>query len=136
MLMLKHYKARRQASMSRSPQTQQQQVQRPPLMHADSSGVVQAGQAVETPFSPTYGSFSGAEGALMLPPGPVGQMPAQFAADAANIDIIWRGIETSHPDQLPVWISDSSLGGNHFTQHGMNAFILPQDLMPATQQIW
>jgi hypothetical protein len=131
--MLKRYKARRQASIGRSPHQHSAQIQRPGLTHADSSGLT---QVVEQPFSPTYGGFPSSEGGVMLPPGLPGQMPAHFAADAANIDYIWRGIETSHPDQLPVWISDSSLGGNQFTQQGMSAFLLPPELMPAAPQIW
>lgn len=91
----------------------------------------------QEPFSPTYHGFPSPEG-LMQPQMPhgVSHLPTHFAADAANLDQIWRGFETAPSDQVPVWLSDQSLGGNSFTQNGMNAFLLPQDYMPPAPQIW
>jgi len=53
--------------------------------------------------------------------------------DAENI---WRGYETIENAHLPVWMSDNTLGGNTFSQDGMNAFLLPANYMPATSQMW
>lgn len=39
-------------------------------------------------------------------------------------------------EQLPVWISDQTLGGNTFLQNGMDAFLLPTDYLPPAPQIW
>ena len=57
-------------------------------------------------------------------------------AGATNIDNIWRGFETTSTDQLPVWLSDQSLGGASFSQHGIDAFLLPNDYLPPAPQIW
>lgn len=53
-----------------------------------------------------------------------------YATDAEHI---WRGFETTANEQVPIWMSDQSLGGNSFTQNGMDAFLLPNDYMPAPQ---
>ncbi|KAG6885402.1 hypothetical protein C0993_002135 [Termitomyces sp. T159_Od127] len=62
------------------------------------------------------------------------QQPYQHSMPDA--EHIWRGFETTANEQLPVWISDQSLGGNSFTQNGMDAFLLPNDYMPPVPQIW
>jgi hypothetical protein len=49
---------------------------------------------------------------------------------------ILRGLETTEANQLPVWISDQSLGGQSFPQHGMDAFLLPTEYLPTSTQIW
>ncbi|KAJ6627093.1 hypothetical protein B0H10DRAFT_1995385 [Mycena sp. CBHHK59/15] len=46
------------------------------------------------------------------------------------------GFEMTASEQLPVWISDQTLGGNSISQNGMNAFLLPPDYLPPTPQIW
>jgi hypothetical protein len=53
-----------------------------------------------------------------------------------DADQIWQGFEMTAQEQLPVWISDQSLGGQSFSQHGMDAFLLPNDYLPAAPQIW
>ena len=53
-----------------------------------------------------------------------------------NADNIWRGFEQTSTDQLPVWLSDQSLGGNSFSQSGIDAFLLPNDYLPPAPQIW
>jgi hypothetical protein len=49
---------------------------------------------------------------------------------------VWRGNEQTSSDQLPVWMTDHSLGGTDFSQHGMDAFIMPTEYVPAAPQIW
>ena len=49
---------------------------------------------------------------------------------------ILRGLETTEANQLPVWISDQSLGGQSFPQHGMDAFLIPTEYLPTSTQIW
>jgi hypothetical protein len=62
----------------------------------------------------------------------VGMIPQQ----TAEVDSIWRGFEMTSNEQLPVWISDQSLGGNTFSQQGMDAFLLPADYLPPAPQMW
>jgi hypothetical protein len=80
------------------------------------------------PFSPAYESFTS--------PGGVPGSSHQTHLHATDADHIWRGFEMTANEQLPVWISDQTLGGNSFSQNGMNAFLLPQDYVPPTPQIW
>ena len=42
---------------------------------------------------------------------------------STEADHTWQGSEQTPSDQLPVWMTDHSLGGTLFSQHGMNAFI-------------
>lgn len=37
------------------------------------------------------------------------------------------------PDQIPIWMSEDNLGDAHFSQFGLEAFIVPQQYEP---QIW
>jgi hypothetical protein len=53
-----------------------------------------------------------------------------------EVDNIWRGFEMTSNEQLPVWLSDQSLGGHSFQQNGMDAFLLPTDYLPPATQIW
>lgn len=81
-------------------------------------------------FSPTYEtSFASPEG---IPQMQMGMVPHHVA----DVDSIWRGFEMTANEQLPVWISDQSLGGSTFSQQGMNAFLLPADYLPPAPQIW
>ena len=52
-----------------------------------------------------------------------------------NIENIWRNFESTSIEQLPTWLSDQSLGGASFSQNGIDAFLLPNDYLPAPQ-IW
>lgn len=63
-------------------------------------------------------------------------MQVPNATDAVNVDHIWRGFEMTSNEQLPVWLSDQTLGGNSFSQNGMDAFLLPNDYLPPAPQIW
>jgi hypothetical protein len=146
--MLKRYKqsARRQSSATvRSPQQQQQhaEMRRPIPMQSDSSTSVQS--ATEMPFSPTYAHYTTQDPAAMMAPGAIAhphhgaphQMPAHYAADAANVNFVWAQYEATPTSQQPMWVSDQSLGGNMFTQHGMGAFIVPQtEWGPQQPEIW
>lgn len=81
-------------------------------------------------FSPTYDpSFSSPEAVHQMQMGMVPQ-------HGTDVDTIWRGFEMTSIEQLPVWISDQSLGGTTFSQQGMDAFLLPADYFPPAPQIW
>ncbi|KAK7064366.1 fungal-trans domain-containing protein [Favolaschia claudopus] len=127
-VMLKRSRKRKSASTSRSPKTSRDP-HRPMIMTVDPShsGGIQHHHS-EPPFSPAYESFPSASGTHAP-----SQQPHLHATDADNI---WRGFEMTASEQLPVWISDQTLGGNSFSQNGMNAFLLPQDYLPPTPQIW
>lgn len=143
-LMLKRAKKRKSGSSSRSPRMPREPY--PPhhrslSMVADTSnnGMATMNQQPMNPeqFSPTYDpSFSSPDmhghphqqvGAHMQHPG---------VNDAPNADNIWRGFEMTSNEQLPVWLSDQTLGGNSFSQNGMDAFLLPNDYLPPAPQIW
>lgn len=161
--MLKRFKKRKGRSASRSPnltrdacevhrspsypsdvpmaqptaQSQQQQQQhhhqsQPHRQHQQHQQHQQ--QMQQTPVSPTYDtSFAGHPEAM----GHHVQMgdAQHFSHHAPTIDHIWRGFETATNEQLPVWLSDQSLGGAQFSQNGIDAFLLPNDYLPTTQ-IW
>ncbi|KAF8078785.1 hypothetical protein FPV67DRAFT_1466466 [Lyophyllum atratum] len=160
-LMLKRSKKRKAGSMSRSPKTSREP-HRPMAMIMDhsSGNIPVAGQIShqrhQEPFSPQYDtSFSGLDQMHGSHAGPGGtphhpqhhplhhhhhhqqqihqQQHYQHATDAEHI---WRGFEMTANEQLPVWISDQSLGGSSFVQSGMDAFLLPNDYMPPAPQIW
>jgi hypothetical protein len=63
-------------------------------------------------------------------------MQVPNSTDAVNVDHIWRGFEMTSNEQLPVWLSDQTLGGSSFSQNGMDAFLLPNDYLPPAPQIW
>jgi hypothetical protein len=67
---------------------------------------------------------------------PAGQIVTPAVGDMVNLDHIWRGFETTANEQLPVWLSDQSLGGNSFQQNGMDAFLLPSDYLPPAPLSW
>ncbi|KAI0686657.1 hypothetical protein BC835DRAFT_1379255 [Cytidiella melzeri] len=130
-LMLKRFKRRKTGSVSRSPQ-----VARPghPMREGSSQDVGIGHHMSQHPISPTYDSHltSHPEAMGHLAPGVAQQQYGQYAA---NIDNIWRGFETTSTEQLPVWLSDQTLGGASFSQNGIDAFLLPTDYLPAPQ-IW
>ncbi|KAI0347809.1 hypothetical protein BDW22DRAFT_1384698 [Trametopsis cervina] len=129
-LMLKRFKRRKTGSVSRSPQ-----VARPghPLREGSthSQDVAMGQHMSQHPLSPTYdGTFTGHPEAMahVATQQPYGQY-------SANIDNIWRGFEFTSTEQLPVWLSDQTLGGASFSQNGIDAFLVPTDYLPAPQ-IW
>ena len=86
-----------------------------------------------TPVSPSV--YDSSTGALVSPQG----FPVYATAHPgyiANADYIWRGFEATSTEQLPVWLSDQTLGGNSFSQSGIDAFLLPNDYLPPAPQIW
>jgi len=108
--------------------------------HANHSAGIPIPQHRHTePFSPTYDtSFSSPETQIHGTPMGVApmshqQQQHQHTSDAEHI---WRGFEMTSNEQLPVWLSDQTLGGNTFSQNGMDAFLLPNDYLPPAPQIW
>ncbi|KAJ7900168.1 hypothetical protein B0H14DRAFT_2672565 [Mycena olivaceomarginata] len=127
-VMLKRSRKRKSgSSTSRSPKISREP-HRPMVMSVDPGHPGNMQQHHSEPFSPAYESFTSPVGAHA----PTHQ-PHLHATDA---DHIWRGFEMTASEQLPVWISDQTLGGHSFSQNGMNAFLLPQDYLPPTPQIW
>ncbi|KAM6498448.1 hypothetical protein JOM56_006396, partial [Amanita muscaria] len=141
-VMLKRSKIRK-ASSSRSPQTTHE-TPRPLAMVTVQPPThpinMHPHQRSSEPFSPTY-VYPGHDGhpptGGSIPTNPPlshpNQPPRPQAMDAEQI---WRGFEMTSSDQLPVWISDQSLGGQSFPQHGYDAFLLPPDYLPPAPQIW
>ncbi|KAF9244539.1 hypothetical protein BU15DRAFT_85917 [Melanogaster broomeanus] len=124
-LMLKRAKKRKAASSSRSPKISREPQRTIPMAIDQQSGVIH-----HESFSPTYdASFSSPETMHQMH---MGMVPPH----GADVDTIWRGFEMTSNEQLPVWISDQSLGGSTFSQQGMDAFLLPADYLPPTPQIW
>lgn len=50
---------------------------------------------------------------------------SQMDQDGANLDLIWKGFEGATNDQLPMWITDQTLGGQSLSQLGLEAFMMP-----------
>ncbi|KAI0094371.1 hypothetical protein BDY19DRAFT_912476 [Irpex rosettiformis] len=133
-LMLKRFKRRKTGSISRSPQ-----VTRPghPMREGSSHSqdLAMGHHISQNPISPTYDSHYTAHPESMAH---VAAGPAQqyYGPYATNIDTIWRGFESTSTEQLPVWLSDQTLGGASFSQNGIDAFLLPPDYLPPAPQIW
>ncbi|KAH9898196.1 hypothetical protein C8Q73DRAFT_639925 [Cubamyces lactineus] len=138
-LMLKRFRKRRQSvSMSRSPTTARDQRHRSVSDAGGySSDAVSQSATSQPPTSPTFeppyqqGHPEGMAGHAQM--GPPHAYPQGYAT---NIETIWRGFETTSNEQLPVWLSDQSLGGASFGANGIDAFLLPTDYLPAAPQIW
>ncbi|EKM61311.1 uncharacterized protein PHACADRAFT_168746 [Phanerochaete carnosa HHB-10118-sp] len=140
-LMLKRFKRRKASSMSRSPQ-----LPRPGHRSGESSHsqdmtvghpISQHPHAQNQAMSPTYDATFAAHSEPMGHMGP--NMQQQYFAQyggTGNVESIWRGFESTSIEQLPVWLSDQSLGGASFSQHGIDAFLLPNDYLPPAPQIW
>jgi hypothetical protein len=125
--MLKRAKKRKLASTSRSPQISKEP-------HRNMSMVVDMHQNVHMNsehFAHKYDTTLISSPEVMQQMH-VGMIPQQ----TAEVDSIWRGFEMTSNEQLPVWISDQSLGGNTFSQQGMDAFLLPADYLPPAPQMW
>ncbi|KAI0778385.1 hypothetical protein BD413DRAFT_466315 [Trametes elegans] len=136
-LMIKRFRKRRQSvSTSRSPTMSRDQRHRSVSDAGGySSDAVSQSATSQTPTSPTfespYQNHPDTAGHVQMgPPHPYAQ---QYAP---NIENIWRGFETTSNEQLPVWLSDQSLGGASFGANGIDAFLLPTDYLPAAPQIW
>lgn len=73
----------------------------------------------------------------------VPMMPEHYAHQlhhpAFTADQIYRDVEQQNPQSglEQTWISDQTLGGQSFSQHGMDAFMIPTEYLPVIpQQIW
>ncbi|KAG6830299.1 hypothetical protein H0H92_001377 [Tricholoma furcatifolium] len=147
-LMLKRSKKR----TSRSPKTTREGHRLMSMSVDHSAGTIPGAVSVThqrhmEPFSPYDSSFPEMHGQNLGS----GALPHQhhishhqsqqmlhppYQQGMADAEHIWRGFEATANEQLPVWISDQSLGGNSFTQNGMDAFLLPNDYnMPTAPQI-
>ena len=87
------------------------------------------------PVSPTYDSHITAHPDAMAHLTSGGAQP-YYGQYSSNIDTIWRGFESTSTEQLPVWLSDQTLGGTSFSQNGIDAFLFPNDYLPPAPQIW
>nr|BCB28855.1 Zn(2)-C6 fungal-type domain-containing protein [Mycoleptodonoides aitchisonii] len=138
-LMLKRFRKRKSVSTTRSPKLARDQGRH--RSHSDAAGYssdavsqsVTSQQALSSPtaFDSPYSAH--AESASHVGMGMPQQFPQQYAA---NIDHIWRGFEATSNEQLPVWLSDQTLGGASFSANGIDAFLLPTDYLPPAPQIW
>ncbi|KAI0249491.1 hypothetical protein BJV78DRAFT_1226546 [Lactifluus subvellereus] len=131
-LMLKRSMKRKTGSASRSPKLPRKSYQSNDPVERPASMAIN--QVVNpTPISP--GVFDPSTSAMVqsqsLP-----AYPSTYPGYVANVDNIWRGFEATSTEQLPVWLSDQSLGGNSFSQSGIDAFLLPNDYLPPAPQIW
>ncbi|OJT02753.1 hypothetical protein TRAPUB_6747 [Trametes pubescens] len=135
-LMLKRFRKRRQSISSRSPTMPRDQRHRSVSDAGGySSDAVSQSTTSQPPTSPTFEPpYQGHPDAVgHVPMGPPHPYAQQYAP---NIENIWRGFETTSNEQLPVWLSDQSLGGASFGANGIDAFLLPADYLPAAPQIW
>jgi hypothetical protein len=139
-VMLKRFKNRKSVSASRSPKTTRDAHRPANVMDTNTSSPM---QVAPVPYSPVYETNFAARPENVLVGNHPQMQPQQHIhahhqqhfhhPDAENI---WRGFEMTSNEQLPVWISDQTLGGNTFSQNGMDAFLLPADYLPPTPQIW
>ena len=142
--MLKRSKRRKTISSSRSPKISRDP-QRSVAMATDNSPSSLPPQTTtfqhrtSDPFSPYEGTFPSQDYSGHSTNSTVNPMPQHYPhlpyPHPTDTDHIWRGSEQAS-DQLPVWMTDHSLGGTSFTQHGMDAFIMPTEYVPAAPQIW
>ncbi|KAF9270061.1 hypothetical protein L218DRAFT_952259 [Marasmius fiardii PR-910] len=145
-LMLKRFQMR---SNSLSPKTtrgepmniQAQAIPHRPPQIDNSNTIIRQNVASQMPYSPAYETFPQGhpqQHQHMAHPHVQQQHPQQSYAYPAEADHIWSGFEMTSNEQLPVWISDQTLGGHQFSQHGMESFLLPQEYSQVAQppQIW
>ncbi|KAJ3575974.1 hypothetical protein NP233_g731 [Leucocoprinus birnbaumii] len=69
-------------------------------------------------------------------PAPMHHHYLQHNGGPTDAEHIVQDYRTTANEQLPVWISDQTLGGSTFLQNGMDAFLLPNDYLPPAPQIW
>ena len=112
---------------------------RPAPVPLETPGVMAApNPRVMEEFSPTYeDSFPNPDPPAVHP----SHLPIQMTHHhhhhhSTDAEHIWRGFEMTSTAQLPVWLSDESLGGNSFSQNGMDAFLLPPDYLPPPPRVW
>lgn len=137
-LMLKRFKKRKPGSMSRSPKMARpgQRGSMDQTPHSIDVQMAHANMPQHQPMSPTYDTtFTAHPETIAHAMSGAVPSPQQFGQYTA-IDQIWRGFESTSTEQLPVWLSDQTLGGQSFSQNGIDAFLLPNDYLPGPQQIW
>ncbi|KAF5388490.1 hypothetical protein D9757_004585 [Collybiopsis confluens] len=141
-VMLKRFKKRKSTSTSRSPKATRDPHRNAGVMeHPGSSGSI---QAIQAPYPPAYDANYVAHSENMMVANHHPQVsnqspqhvPHQHHIHPADAENIWRGFEMTANEQLPVWISDQTLGGNSFSQNGMDAFLLPNEYFPGGPQIF
>jgi len=136
-LMLKRFKKRKAGSVSRSPKVAREHPHRQVGYPTDAQAGNPQHQHQHQPISPTYDTPYPSHPPETIPhnvhPGVSHQ---QFPQYQPNVDHIWRGFEQTSNEQLPVWLSDQTLGGASFSQNGIDAFLLPTDYLPPATQIW
>ncbi|KAI9513069.1 hypothetical protein F5148DRAFT_1158448 [Russula earlei] len=127
-LMLKRNMKRKSgSSSSRSPKLPRDSYQ-PKVERPASMAVNQVVNPTPNVYDPSASAMVSHQGHHVYPAGHPGYI--------ANADYIWRGFEATSTEQLPVWLSDQSLGGTSFSQSGIDAFLLPPDYLPPAPQIW
>ncbi|KAJ4485944.1 hypothetical protein J3R30DRAFT_3442999 [Lentinula aciculospora] len=135
-VMLKRFKKRKSVSTSRSP-TASRDRNANAMEHSSSNS--SSIQSAQVNYSPAYDTHFGGHPENAVAgnhPQIQQQQLVQSHLHPMDADNIWRGFETTSNEQLPVWISDQTLGGNSFSQNGMDAFLLPADYLPPAPQIW
>ncbi|KAF5323314.1 hypothetical protein D9611_005748 [Ephemerocybe angulata] len=151
-VMLKRSRRRKDGSSSRSPTSSRDSRRSIPMMieptapNGHPSTPSHPTPPHSEPFSPTYDvPFSNQQHHsrhhLVSSAGQhAGHVPHHSHSgrpgQSTDAETIWQAFEPVSQEQLPVWISDQSLGGQTFTQHGMDAFLLPNDYLPPAPQIW
>jgi hypothetical protein len=134
-VMLKRSKKRKASSVTRSSKSARDSQPMAITMHPsaippnahDTHGTVE-------PFSPTNydPTFPNVDPSMQQSHMTIPAMTSPSMMDAEDI---WRGFEMTANAHLPVWLSDESLGGNSFSQNGMDAFLLPNSYLPPPR-IW
>lgn len=129
-VMLKRFRKRKSTSSSRSPKASRDRESHRPMPMVIEQPSIQYSPVYEH-HPPQYSQ----EPIHVMSIAPTQALGQHFYGpfDAENI---WRGFEMTSNEQLPVWISDQTLGGNSFSQHGMDAFLMPTDYLPPAPQIW
>ncbi|KAL4241807.1 Protease transcriptional activator prtT [Abortiporus biennis] len=138
-LMLKRFKKRKTSSTSRSPKMTRDPIRSPSYSSTDTPMQHQINQhpPQHQPISPTYDTTSfTSHSESSMGQHSMHSVPQQHYQYAPSIDTIWRGFEAAPSGELPVWLSDQTLGGQSFSQNGIDAFLLPNDYLPPAPQIW
>ncbi|KAL0578601.1 hypothetical protein V5O48_003392 [Marasmius crinis-equi] len=145
-VMLKRFQMR---SNSLSPKTargepvhvgiQGQSVPQRPVQGDGSTHMMRQNSSSQVPYSPAYETFP--QGSHHQQHQHMSQYHGQQQQQQYGFpeaEHIWSGFEMTSNEQLPVWISDQTLGGNQFSQHGMESFLLPPEYAHTGQapQIW
>lgn len=143
--MLKRSKKRKAGSSSRSPRTSRDPHRLTAAVVEQSSGNVAAqmpvtqqrnAEAMPPVYENTFINPDAQMHNAHMAVNPMAHPHQQYHLQTTDAEHIWRGFEMTANEQLPVWISDQSLGGSSFSQNGMDAFLLPNDYLPPTPQIW